>query len=84
MHQKLAPDPSLILLNSQNSHCIQEILFLKRYFERGLSQYLKKLALFFLSNPLPLDKVIKNKRGLQLVTSRSSGYKTSLKIFLYF
>ena len=28
-----------------------------------------------------MDKVVKSKRGLELVTSRSSGYKTSLKIF---
>ena len=30
-----------------------------------------------------MDKVIKNKRGLELVTSRSSGYKTSPEKFLY-
>ena len=30
-----------------------------------------------------MDKVIKNKRGLELVTSRSSGYETSSEKFLY-
>ena len=30
-----------------------------------------------------MDKVIKNKRGLELVTSRSSGHKTSSEKFLY-
>ena len=39
---------------------------------------LKKLTLIFLSNPDPLNgKVFKNKKGLELVTSRSSGYETS-------
>ena len=32
---------------------MQEILFKIRYFERGLSKALKKLTLFFLSNPVP-------------------------------
>ena len=31
-----------------------------------------------------MDKVIKNKRGLELVTSPSSGYKTSSQKFLYY
>ena len=26
VHQKLVPDPFLILVNNQNSHCMQEIL----------------------------------------------------------
>ena len=30
-----------------------------------------------------MDKVIKNKKGLELVTSRSSGYETSSEKFLY-
>ena len=30
-----------------------------------------------------MDKIIENKRGLELATSPSSGYKTSLKKFLY-
>ena len=38
----------------------------------------KKLTLFFLSNPvLLMDKVIKNKRCLELKTSHSSGHETS-------
>ena len=39
---------------------------------------LKKVTFFlFWNQSLPIDKIIKNKRGLKLVTSRSSGYKTS-------
>ena len=30
-----------------------------------------------------MDKVVKNKMGLKLVTSRSLGYETSLETFLY-
>ena len=30
-----------------------------------------------------MDKVIKNKRGLKLATSRSSGYELSSEKFLY-
>ena len=29
-----------------------------------------------------MDKIIKNKRGLELVTNHSSGYETISKIFL--
>ena len=38
--------------------------------QRGLSKSLRKFNLL-------MDKVIKNKRGLELMTSHSSGYKTS-------
>ena len=31
-----------------------------------------------------MDKVIKNKKGLELVTSRSSGYKKSSEMFLQY
>ena len=31
-----------------------------------------------------MDKIIKNKRGLELAASCSSGYKTKLEKFLYY
>ena len=63
---------------------MQEILLKIRYFERGLSKSLKKVNfIFFRAQSLLMDKVIKNKRGLKLVTSRSSGYETSSQKFLY-
>ena len=34
---------------------MREILLKTRYFERGLSKNLKKLTLFFLSNPVPFN-----------------------------
>ena len=42
-----------------------------RYFERGLSKSLKKVTSFFFQTQLlSIDKIIKSKRGLELVTSR--------------
>ena len=50
MHQKLAPDPFLILLNNpkQSLHCID---ILKEDYQK----FLKMLNLFLLSNPVPFD-----------------------------
>ena len=63
------------------SHCMQEIFLKIRYFERGLSKSLKKVNFIF-SFEL-MGKIIKSKRGLELVTSCSSGYKIGLEKFLY-
>ena len=61
---------------------MQEILLKVRYFERGLSKTFKKVNYFFFpAQSLLMDKVIKNKRGPELVTSPSSGYKTSSRKF---
>ena len=55
------------------------------YFGRGLSKSIKKynFIFFFWTQSLLMDKVIKNKRGLELVTSHSSGRETSSEKFLY-
>ena len=50
MHQKLVPDPVLILIITQNSYCMQEILLIIRYFEKGLSKSFKKVNFLFFSN----------------------------------
>ena len=42
-----------------------------------------QLYFFFRIQSLLMDKVIKNKRGLELVTSHSSGYETRSEKFLY-
>ena len=42
-----------------------------------------KLYFFFPNQSLLIDKVIKNKKGLELVTSPSSGYKINSKKFIY-
>ena len=40
-------------------------------------------CLLFRTQSLLMDKIIINKRSLELVTSRSSGYEKSLEKFLY-
>ena len=57
---------------------MQEILLKIRYFERGLSES-RKIVNFNFSS-----EVIKNKRGVELVTSRFWGYETSSEKFLYY
>ena len=49
MHQKLTPDPFLILVKNQNSHCMQGILSQIRCFERELSKSFTKDNFIFLS-----------------------------------
>ena len=63
---------------------MQEINLKIDILKRDYQKTLIKLTLFFLSNPvLLMDKIIKNKGGLKLVNSRSSGYKKSPEKFLY-
>ena len=59
---------------------MQEIVLKIRYFERGLSKSLKKKTKK--KRSLLMNKIMKNKRSLKLVTSHSSGYKTSSDKFL--
>ena len=74
IHQKLAPDPYLIFLSNP-----KQPLHTRNSFKKAL----KKLTLFFLSNLVPFNgQSYQNKRGLELVTSRSSGQKTSTEKFL--
>ena len=75
----------ILVNNSKNSHCMQEILLKIRHFERELSRGLKKVnfILFFCTQSLLIDKVIKNKTSLELVTSHTSDYKLSSEKFLY-
>ena len=56
---------------------MQEFVLKIRYFERALSKSLKKVNFIFSFEPSLMDKVIKNKRGLELVIIHSSGYETS-------
>ena len=62
---------------------MQEFFLEWRYFERELSKSLKKVNFFFQTQSFLMDRIIKNKRGLELATSRSSGYEASSKILLY-
>ena len=57
---------------------MQEILLKISILKENYQKALKKLIPFFL-----MGKVILNKRGLELVTSCSSGHKVSSEKFLY-
>ena len=59
---------------------MQEIVLKIRYFERVLLK--SQLCFFFQTQSLLMYEVIKNKRGLELVTSLSSGYETGSQKFL--
>ena len=85
MHQNLVPDPFFILVNNPKQSLHARNFFKNKIFWKGIiKNFLKSWLYFFFQTLCPLtDKVIKNKRGLELVTSRSSGYKTSSQKFLY-
>ena len=58
---------------------MQEILWKKDILKEDYQKAFR-LTSFFLSNPVSLNgKIIKNKRGLELVISSSSDYETSLE-----
>ena len=67
-HQKLVPDPFLILVNNPT-----QSLQARNSFENKEEDYQKalksELYFFFWTQSLLMDKVIKNKRDLELVTS---------------
>ena len=75
MQQKLVPDLFIISANNPKQSKV-------RYFERVLSKSLKKSNfIFFRTQSFLIDKIIKNKRGLELITSHYSGYETSSEKF---
>ena len=78
IHQKLVPDPFLILVSSPIKPIHAKKHLKIKYFERGLSKNLSKFNLIFSfwTHSLFMDFIIKNKRGLTLVISVSFGCKT--------
>ena len=82
-------------LRSTVSHSPYHLIFpalhiLKKHYKKALQKLTLKPVKLNLkltlktSNPVPFNgQIIKNKRGLELVISCSSGYKTSSEIFLY-
>ena len=68
---KAYPRPLLILVNNpkQPSHA-RNFSKYKNILKKGYQKVFKNLTLFFLLNPnILMDKVIKSKRGLELVTN---------------
>ena len=85
MHQKLVPDSFFILVNNPKQplharNSFKNKIFWNRIIKNPLksSQYI-----FFQNQSLLMEEVIKNKRGLELMTSRSLGYETSSRKILY-
>ena len=81
MRQKKASDSFLVLPNRQKQplharNSFSNNIFWKRIIKMPLKRW---LDFFFQTQSLLMDKVIKNKRDLELVTSHSSGYKLSSK-----
>ena len=63
---------------------MQEILLKLYILKEDYQKSLKKLTLFFLPNPVPFNgQSYQKQRGLELVTSRSSGYQTTSEKCLY-
>ena len=85
MHQVLFHTPFFILVNNPQTAIACKKFFLKLdILKEGYQKPLKKLTLFFLSNPVPFNgQSYEKQKGLELVTSHSSDYKTSLQKFLY-
>ena len=62
---------------------MQGIILKIRNWRDDYQKAFKKSTFFFWTQSLLMDKVIKTKMGLELVTRCSSGYKTSSEKFLY-
>ena len=63
---------------------MQKIILKIKYFEKELPKRLKKELYLFFQTQFPLmDKIMKNKKDLELVNSNSSGYKASSEKFLH-
>ena len=87
-YRKCAPKASprlLFYFGKQPKTAIPCKKFFLKYILKGDYQkpLKSKLYFFFPTQSLLMDKFLKNKRDLELVTSLSSGYKTSSKKFLY-
>ena len=79
MQKKIVPDCVLILMNNpkQSLHArnsFENEIFWKRIIKKSLKSY---LYLFFWTQSLLMDKIIQNKRDLELATRCSSSYEAS-------
>ena len=57
-----------------------KVLFMKEDFQKVLKS---ELYFFFRTQSLLMDKIIKNKRGVELMPSRTSGYEKRSAKLLY-
>ena len=61
VHQRLVPDLFILLVKNPKQPLHARNSF-KRYFEKGFQKALKKLTLFFLTNPVPFNGQIYQKQ----------------------
>ena len=85
MHQKLVSDSFLILVNSPKQQVYaRSFLENQILWKRVIKKILKKLTWFFLcTHSLLMDKIVKNKRGLELITTLSLCCKTWLEKYFF-
>ena len=85
MHQKLAPDVFLILLSNPKESLHARNSFKGKVFRKRINKKpLKQKTLFFLSKLVSSNgQSYQKQKGLELVTSCSSGHITSSEKFLY-
>ena len=74
VHEKLVPGPFLILVNNPKQQLHARNFLEIKYVEEDYQKALRKLTLFFLSNPVHFNGQNYQKRGLELLFSCSSGY----------
>ena len=80
MHQKLVPDPFLILLYHLKQPLHTRSSFKNKKFWKRIIK--KKVNFIFRTQSLLIYKIIKNKRVLEPVNIHSSGYEKSSEKFL--
>ena len=84
MHQKLDPDPFLILINDPNQPLHARNSFENKNILKENYQKAFKNATFIFFKLVPFNEQdYKNKRGLKLLNTRFSGYKRSSEKLLY-
>ena len=84
MQQKVVSDFFIILVNNQKQPLHARNYFKSKILKEDYQKALKKATLFFLLNPVPFNRQFtKNKKDLELVTSRYLGYETSSEKFPY-
>ena len=84
MHQKLVPGAFLILIYNIKQQLNARNSFKNDTLKEDYQKALKKVNFFFFrTQSFLMKKIIKNKMGLELVTSCSSGYQASSEKFLY-
>ena len=67
----------------QNSDCMPEIFLKQDILKEDYQKTIKSYFFSFEPSLFSVDKIMKYKRDLELVTSRFSGYKTSSEKSLY-